>query len=59
MATKTCVYEGGVGEGEGGGQIGTLGLVDENLHLKWMGNRVPLYSTGNYIQSLMMAQDGG
>ena len=30
----------------------------ELLHLEWVGNEVPLYSTGNYIQSLMIEQDG-
>ena len=29
------------------------------LHLEWIGNEVLLYSTGNYIQSLMMECDGG
>ena len=28
------------------------------LHLEWMSNDVLLYSTGNYIQSLLMEHDG-
>ena len=28
------------------------------LHLEWISNEVPLYSTGNHIQSLMMEHDG-
>ena len=40
------------------GWTGRLGLVDENLHLEWIGNEVLLYSTGNYIQSLGIECDG-
>ena len=29
------------------------------LHLEWISNGIPLYSTGNYIQSLLVEQDGG
>ena len=29
------------------GWMGSLGLVDANLHLEWMGNGVLLHSTGN------------
>ena len=29
------------------------------LHLKRISNEILLYSTGNYIQSLMMEHDGG
>ena len=28
------------------------------LHLEWISNEVPLYSTGNYIQSLVIVHDG-
>ena len=28
------------------------------LHLEWISKEVLLYSTGNYIQSLMMEHDG-
>ena len=27
----------------------SLGLVDENLYLKWTGSEILLYSTGNYM----------
>ena len=29
------------------------------LHLEWISNEILLYSTGNYIQSLVMKHDGG
>ena len=29
------------------------------LHLEWISNEALLYSTGNYIQSLVMEHDGG
>ena len=29
------------------------------LHLDWLSNEILLYSTGNYIQSLVMEHDGG
>ena len=29
------------------------------LHLEWRSNEMLLYSTGNYIGSLMMEHDGG
>ena len=29
------------------------------LHLEWLSNEILLYSTGNYIQSLVMEHDGG
>ena len=28
------------------------------LHLEWISNEIILYSTGNYIQSLLMEHDG-
>ena len=28
------------------------------LHLDWISNEVPLYSTGNYVQSLVIEHDG-
>ena len=43
-----------VAEGEGVGWTGNLGLTDANYCL-W--NEVLLYSTGNYIYSLMMEHD--
>ena len=30
---------------------GNLGLVDVNLCIEWVNNKVLLYSTGDYIQS--------
>ena len=42
-------------EGEGVGQTGSSGLID--AHLKWIDNQVLLYSTGNYVQSLVMEHD--
>ena len=39
------------GEGKGVGWIGSLRLVNENLHLEWMGSEILLYSTGNYISN--------
>ena len=47
------------GEDEEVGWIGSWGLVDSNLHLEWTGNEILLYSTGKYIQSLVMEHDGG
>ena len=29
------------------------------LHLEWVSNEILLYSTGNYIYSLVMEHDGG
>ena len=28
------------------------------LHLEWINNEVPLYSTGSYVQSLGLEHDG-
>ena len=47
-----------VAKGEGVGRTGNLGLIDTN-HLEWISNEIPLYSTGNCIQSLAMKHDGG
>ena len=44
------------GEVEGGGWTGSLRLIDANLHLEWI-NKVLLYSTGNYVLSLVMEHD--
>ena len=39
-----------IGQREGVGWTGSLGLVDANLlHLKWISNEILLCSTGNYI----------
>ena len=29
------------------------------LHLEWISNEILLYSTGNYVQLLVMEHDGG
>ena len=52
---------GGVAGGEGGGGgigVGWTGLVDTNLHLEWINDRVLLYTTGDYIQSPGIDRDG-
>ena len=49
-----CCQEEGGGSGmdwESGVNRGKL------LHLEWISNEILLYSTGNYIQSLMMEHD--
>ena len=45
-------------EGEGVGWTGSLGLIDALLHLEWVRSEILLYSTENYIQSLVMEHDG-
>ena len=48
------------GEGEGVGMDGVLGVNRcRLLPLEWISNEIPMYSTGNYIQSLEMEHDGG
>ena len=37
------------GEREEVGWTGSLGLIDEDLHLEWISNEILLYSTGKYI----------
>ena len=46
------------GTGEGVGWTGSLGLVDANYYIQNVSNEAPLYSTGNYTQSLGIDQDG-
>ena len=47
-------------EGKGVGWTGNLGLIHGKLlHLEWINNEVLLYSTGNYIWSLVIEHDGG
>ena len=43
----------------GRNETGSLGLIDANypLYLEWIGNRILLYSTWNYIQSPGVDQD--
>ena len=47
------------GKGEGVGWTESLGLVDANylLHLGQISSEVLLYSTGNYIHSLVLEHD--
>ena len=45
--------------GGGGGMDWEFGVSRcPLLHLEWTGNEIPLYSTGHYIQSLVMEHDG-
>ena len=47
------------GEGEGSGMDGEFGVGKcKLLHLEWIVNKVLLYSTANYIQSLGIKHDG-
>ena len=44
---------------EGVGWTGRLGLVGANCYgLEWISNEIPMHSTENYIQSLVIEQDG-
>ena len=53
---QTCGCQWG---GGGSGMNWELGVSRcKLLHLEWIGNEVLLYSTGNYIQSLVMDHDG-
>ena len=54
---KTCGYQGGRG---GSGMNWESGVNRcKLLHLGQISNEILLYSTGNYIQSLVMDHDGG
>ena len=49
-------------QGTGGRSVTDWELVVSKcglLHLEWISNEILLYSTGNYIQSLVMEHDGG
>ena len=47
-------------EGGGSGMDWEFGVSRcKLLHLEWMSKESLLYSTGNYIQSLVMEHDGG
>ena len=46
-------------EGEGVGGTGNLGLINANYCLCRKSNEILLYSTGNYIWSLVMEHDNG
>ena len=40
------------------GKIRSLGLTDTLLYIKQINNNDPLYSTGNYIQYLLITYNG-
>ena len=47
-----------MGEGVEMGWRGNFGLVGANYYiLEWISNEVLLYSTGNYIQSLVIERE--
>ena len=53
---QTCGCQGGMG---GSGMDGEFGVSKGKLlHLEWLSNEILLYSTGNYIQSLLIEHDG-
>ena len=58
LGEQTYGFQGG---GGGSGITGSLGLRDANylLHLEWINTEILVYSTGNYIQSLVMEHDEG
>ena len=48
------------GGGAGSGMDWEFGVSrGKLLHLEWISNEILLYSTGKYIQSLVMEYDGG
>ena len=54
---QTCGFQGG---GGGSGMDWEFGVSRcKLLHLQWISSEDLLYSTGNYIQSLVMKNDGG
>ena len=57
LGEQTCGCQGG---GGGSGMDWESGVNRcKLLHLEWISNEILLYSTGNYIQSLVMEHDGG
>ena len=52
---QTCVCRGGGSGMDWEFEISRCQL----LHLEWISNEILLYSTGNYILSLVMEHDGG
>ena len=42
----------------GEGWIGNLELANANSYIKWINNKVLLYSTGNYIQYPVINHNG-
>ena len=54
---QTCGCQ-GEGQGGGNGMYGEFGVNRcKLLHLEWISNEVPLYSTWKYIQSLVIGHD--
>ena len=53
---QTCGCQGGVGEGRDG--LGVWVSRCKLLHIEWINNKVLLYSTGNYIQHLVITCNG-
>ena len=54
---QICGCQGGRGAS---GMEWNLGVsICKLLHLEWISNEILLYSTGNYIQSLVMEHGGG
>ena len=51
---QTCGCQGGEEWDRQGAWVGRCKL----LHLEWISHEVLLYSTGNYIQSLVIEHDG-
>ena len=59
LGKQTCGCQGG-GGGGGSGMDWESGVIRcKLLHLEWISHEILLYSTGNYIYSLMMEHDGG
>ena len=57
MENRLVVAKGG---GAGSGMDWEFGVSrGKLLHLEWISNEILLYSTGKYIQSLVMEYDGG
>ena len=52
---QTCGCQGGGSEMDWESEVGRCKL----FHLEWINNEVLLYSTDNYIQSVLIEHDGG
>ena len=53
---QTCCWQGGGGGSRIDWEFGVSKC--KLLHLEWISNEILLYSTGNYIQSLVEEHDG-
>ena len=57
---KHGIWRWGLGGDLAKARLGVIGVSRCKLsHVEWISNEVLLYSTGNYIQLLVMEQDGG